>query len=398
MVNSLIQPMKKVISHGFRRLFRAFSKLPRNDKVIVFESFHGKQYSCNPRAIYEFMKKNYPEYTYYWSLNKASIPSLEHHNLPVLQRFTFKWIYTMATAKYWVTNTRMPRWMVKPEGTVFLQTWHGTPLKKLGIDIEDVKMPGTTTEKYHKNFIEETARWDYLIAPNAYSRDIFKRAFAFPGKMIESGYPRNDLLYAENRDEYVANVRSSIGIPRDKKVILYAPTWRDDEYLQVGQYTFSLKLDLYEMQKALGDEYVVLLRMHYLIADQLETSGLEGFVYNVSSYEDIRDLYLLSDVLITDYSSVYFDYANLKRPVIFYTYDIEKYRDSLRGFYVDFEETAPGPLVYTTSEVIQAIHQTKSLTNLEKMNAFYDIYCAWEDGQAAERVVTTVFGPPTSIR
>ena len=96
--------------------------------------------------------------------------------------------------------------------------------------------------------------------------------------MIESGYPRNDLLYAENRDEYVANVRSSIGIPRDKKVILYAPTWRDDEYLQVGQYTFSLKLDLYEMQEALGDKYVVLLRMHYLIADQLETSGLEGML------------------------------------------------------------------------------------------------------------------------
>ena len=384
---------KRLVSYGFRKLFRIFAKLPRQSRVIVFESFHGKQYSCNPRAIYEYMKDQYPEYTFYWSLNKASIPLVSHHQLPVLPRFTLKWIYTMATAKYWVINTRMPRWMQKPEGTIFLQTWHGTPLKKLGLDIEDVKMPGTTTELYRKNFIDETSRWDYLIAPNSYSRDIFRTAFAYNGTMIESGYPRNDVLYTQNQPSAVSFLKSQMGLPGDKKVLLYAPTWRDDEYIEVGKYSFHLKLDLGEMRKQLGDDYILLLRMHYLIAEHMDLTGYEDFAYNMSGYEDIRDLYLVSDVLITDYSSVYFDYANLKRPVIFYTYDLEKYRDSLRGFYVDFERTAPGPLVTTTEQVIAEV---QSIPVSHQIDEFNERYCAWEDGSATERVVHEVFGSPSA--
>lgn len=386
---------KRIISYGFRKLFRIFAKFPRQSRVIVFESFHGKQYSCNPRAIYEYMKDQYPEYTFYWSLNKMSIPLVSHHQLPVLPRFTFKWIYTMATAKYWVINTRMPRWMQKPEGTIFLQTWHGTPLKKLGLDIEDVKMPGTTTELYRKNFINETSRWDYLIAPNSYSRDIFRTAFAYNGMMIESGYPRNDVLYTQNQPSKVSFLKSQMGLPADKKVILYAPTWRDDEYIEVGKYSFQLKLDLHEMKERLGDDYVLLLRMHYLIAEHMDLTGFEDFAYNMSGYEDIRDLYLVSDVLITDYSSVYFDYANLKRPVIFYTYDLEKYRDSLRGFYVDFEQTAPGPLVSTTEQVI---NEVQSVHVSHQIDEFNERYCAWEDGNATERVVHEVFGSPSATK
>lgn len=391
----LVRLAKRLVSYGFRKLFHVFSRFPRQSNVIVFESFHGKQYSCNPRAIYEYMKKHYPDYTFYWSLNKASIPMLARHNLPVLPRFTFKWIYTMATAKYWVINTRMPRWMQKPEGTVFLQTWHGTPLKKLGLDIEDVKMPGTTTELYRKNFTDETSRWDYLIAPNSYSRDIFRTAFAYNGNMVESGYPRNDVLYTQNQPPTVNFLKSQMGLPTDKKIILYAPTWRDDEYIEVGKYSFQLKLDLQAMKAALGDDFVLLLRMHYLIADHMNLTGFEDFAYNMSGYEDIRDLYLVSDVLITDYSSVYFDYANLKRPVIFYTYDLEKYRDSLRGFYVDFERTAPGPLVTTTDEVIEELRNMSKRPALHLMKEFNERYCAWEDGRATERVVQEVFGPPS---
>lgn len=391
LVKKSIAKAKGLVSRVFKRLFVLFGKLPRKKNVIIFESFHGKQFSCNPRAIYEYLLENHPEFDMYWSINKSERKKFEHENIQILTRFTFKWVYYMATAKYWVINARLPLWMRKPENTVYIQTWHGTPLKKLGIDIADVKMPGTTTEKYRINFTRESGNWDYLIAPNKYSADIFTRAFGFKGKMLLSGYPRNDALYNKDHAEFTHDFKEKNGLPKNKKIILYAPTWRDDEYIEVGKYKFSLKLDLEEMRKKLGNDYILLLRMHYLVADKLDIENFKGFAYNFSDYDDIRDLYIASDLLITDYSSVFFDYANLNRPVIFYVYDIDKYRDQLRGFYFDLELSAPGPLVKTTSTLIEAIKNTDHDQNKKINHAFYDKYCDWEDGNAAKRVVDEVF-------
>ncbi|MDZ5711296.1 CDP-glycerol glycerophosphotransferase family protein [Jeotgalibacillus haloalkalitolerans] len=379
----------KVYGNVIKRLFSVLGKLPKKKNVIIFESFHGKQYSCNPRAIYEYMKDNRPGYVMYWSVDTKGMKVFESRDVNVLKKFSPKWVYMMARAKYWVINTRVPVWMQKPKKTVYLQTWHGTPLKKLGIDIDDVQMPGTTTEKYRKNFLKEAAQWSYLIAPNQYSADIFRKAFGFSGKMLNSGYPRNDILHNENNEAVINQLKDKLGIDREKKVILYAPTWRDDEYFEVGKYKFSLKLDLAKMQEALGDEYVILLRMHYLIAQHLNIADYEGFAYNVSGYADIRDLYLVSDLLITDYSSVFFDYANLKRPMIFFVYDIDKYRDDLRGFYIDFEQEAPGPLVKDNDALLEAIRNADSTDEIDE--AFYRKFCAWENGRASERVVAAVF-------
>lgn len=205
---------------------------------------------------------------------------------------------------------------------------------------------------YKKTFYIQSRSWDYLVAANKFSEEVFKRAFVYDKPMLKYGYPRNDILHADNRDSIAASIKKKVGIPKDKKVILYAPTWRDDEYYESGKYKFDLKLDLRMMQKKLSDEYVVILRTHYFIADNLDVTGLEGFVYNLSKYDDIAELYLISDILITDYSSVFFDYANLKRPMLFFTYDLDKYRDVLRGFYIDMEKELPGPLLFTTEEII----------------------------------------------
>ena len=264
----------------------------------------------------------------------------------------------MPRAKYWVSNSRMPNWIKKPKHTIYLQTWHGTPLKKLGADIEEVHMPGTTTEKYKEIFFKESSNWDYLISPNRYSSDIFTHAFRVPAdKILETGYPRNDELINSNNMGNIKKIKESLGLPKDKKIIMYAPTWRDDEYFSIGHYKFNLKIDLDLLQNSLGEDYVILLRLHYLISNRIDVSRYEGFVYDLSNYHDIRNLYMISDLLITDYSSVFFDYLCLKRPIIFYTYDIDSYRDKLRGFYFDFEKEAPGPLVKTTKELIEAIKQ-----------------------------------------
>ncbi len=365
-----------------------FIRLPLKKNTVVFESFLGKNYSDSPKYIYEYMVDSRMDYNYVWIFNQPGkkVPG----NTKQIKRFSLKYYYYLATSKYWVSNSRLPLFLKKRKDNIYLQTWHGTPLKKLVFDMKDIY---SANPKYKKHFYLQSRRWDYLISPNQYSSDIFRRAFKFEKEMLEFGYPRNDILYTKNNKDDILNLKQKMQLPVDKKVILYAPTWRDDEYYGAGKYKFNLKFDLGRLKDSLGDEYVVAIRMHYFIADQIETEGFEDFVYNFSKYDDIAELYLVADILITDYSSVFFDYANLKRPILFYTYDLEKYRDTLRGFYIDMENGLPGPLLKTTDEIIDAVQNIEQVENQysEKYELFYEQFCDWDDGTASKKVVETVF-------
>lgn len=359
----------------------------------MFESFLGKQYSDNPRAIYEYLSKTNLNYEMYWSVDKNYFRYCHDLEVKSVKRLSLKWIYLMARSKYWVTNSRLPLWIPKPNHTIYLQTWHGTPLKRLASDMDEVHMPETSIGEYKKNFVNEAKKWDFLVSPNAYSTEIFRRAFQFNKRIIESGYPRNDFLINLNNEKTMIQIKQKVNLPKDKKVILYAPTWRDNQFYAKGKYKFKLELDLEKLKEVFEGEYIIVLRLHYLVAENLDLSGVEGFVYDLSYHEDIRELYLIADLLITDYSSVFFDYANLKRPMLFFVYDIEDYRDNLRGFYFDFEKTAPGPLVKTTNEIISAIKDIneKGFNPTDTIEAFYKKFCYLEDGYATKRVVDEVF-------
>lgn len=378
---------------GFTRLKRyiyekVFLRFPLKEKYIIFESFLGRNYSDSPRNIYEYIAEKNLDFKCIWVFNDKDRRIAG--NAKTVKRFSLKYYYYFAVSKYWVNNMRQPLHLVKREGNVFLETWHGTPLKKLVFDMKDIY---SANPNYKRDFYLQSRAWDYLLAPNRYSSEIFRRAFKFDKEMLEYGYPRNDILYAPDKKKRAEQIKKSLGIPEDKKVILYAPTWRDDEYFEPGKYKFDLKLDLRKMKERFGSEYVVALRMHYFIANDINLEGLEGFAYNLSKYDDIAELYLITDVLITDYSSVFFDYANLKRPILFYTYDLEKYRDQLRGFYLDFEKDLPGPMLQTSEEVIEAIRNIEQVkrdySNLYE--TFYEEFCGWHDGKSTERVVRRVF-------
>lgn len=369
--------------------FHLFTKMKMKDNWVLFESFFGKSYSDSPKYIYEYLNKTYPgQYKCIWVINdkKTQIP----YNAIKVKRFSVRYAYYFARCKYDVLNVRQPNWIRKRKGNVFLETWHGTPLKRLVFDQEEV----CGASPLHKQqFYRQSRDWDYLISDNRFSTDTFRRAFLFHNEIVECGYPRNDVLYTPDKEERIKALKVKLGIPMDKKTILYAPTWRDDEYYGKGEYKFALKLDLQRMKKELGDEYVILLRTHYYIADSIDTTGIEDFAFNVSKYNDISELYLISDLLITDYSSVFFDYANLNRPILFFTYDLEKYRDMLRGFYLDIEKEMPGPLLYTEDEVLQAIKDIEQITEdyQERYKIFYDRFCHVDDGNASKRIVEKVF-------
>lgn len=365
-----------------------FSKFALKEDYVVFETFMGKNYSDSPKYIYEYLAKhNEKNFKFVWVLNNGTKPP---YGAKVIKRMSLSYLYYMAVAKYFVFNVRQPQWFVKREGQVFLETWHGTPLKRLVFDQEEVTSASPT---YKIEFYRQREDWDYLIAANPFSTNTFRSCFKFEKEMLEVGYPRNDLMYHPDKDMISLELKRKLGIPLNKKTILYAPTWRDDEYYKPGQYKFTLRLDLKKMKEELGDEYVVLLRTHHYIADNLDVSGVEDFAINLSKYDDITEIYLVSDICITDYSSVFFDYANLKRPILFYTYDIEKYRDDLRGFYIDMNTEVPGPLLYSTEEVVDAIKHIDQVTEeyAKTYETFYDRFCGVDDGNASKRTVERVF-------
>lgn len=380
---------KKLCGIMYRKLFL---KVPVKKKRIVFESFLGRNISGNPKYLYNQLVKDGldEKYELIWILNNLDEPV--EGKCKKVKRKTLKYYYYMATSKYWIFNCRQADEIKKRREVTYLQTWHGTPLKKLGMDMDSVNMAGQTNiNDYKEKFKKNTRTWDYLLAQNHYSRDIFKRAFAF-NKTILEGYPANDILYTDNNKESIEKVKDRLGVPKGKKVVLYAPTWRDDNFYKKGHYRMDIQLDLDKMKAELGDEYVVLLRMHYLITNNIHIDKYKGFVLNYSEGYDIQELYLISDVLITDYSSVMFDYSNLKRPIIFFTYDIEQYRDSLRGFYFDFEGEAPGPLVVDTEGVINSLKALDQINEKyrEKQLNFYNKFCHIDDGNASKNILKEI--------
>ncbi|WP_165978306.1 bifunctional glycosyltransferase/CDP-glycerol:glycerophosphate glycerophosphotransferase [Actinomadura darangshiensis] len=373
-----------------QRDYPVYLRSPLAD-IAVFDSYSGSQYSCNPRAIYEELTRRGTDLECVWVSRDGQFAvdgkaqtvmagSREHYR-------------TLARARYVVTNRELPPWYVKREGQTYIQTWHGTPLKRLAYDLRD--MPYQRTERL--DWMErEVARWDYLLTSSPHATQVMRRAFKYDGEVLETGYPRNDILSTPEWERIGTRIRKRLGIPAGKKVVLYAPTWRDDRHHAEGEHGFSLELDVETMRNALGDDHVLLLRAHHLITDRDRVTAdcPDHFVIDVSRYPDIAELYMAADVLVTDYSSAMVDYAILGRPIVLYTYDLDWYRDHVRGFYLDLEAEAPGPIVKRSAEVAEAVKAAPGSEQdyADDYDRFFVKYCPHDDGQAASRAVDRIFG------
>ncbi|MHC5261657.1 bifunctional glycosyltransferase/CDP-glycerol:glycerophosphate glycerophosphotransferase [Streptomyces sp. UC4497] len=354
---------------------------PLRDQVLYF-SYNGKQFSDSPRAICEELVRRGSGMRHLWVVRDGQVEVPD--GLEKVRMWGREWFEALATSRYIVTNGHLPDWIERRPGQVIVQTWHGTMLKKIGYDIEAPRFD----REYHNRLAREVENWSMLISSNRFSTPILSRAFSYRGEILEAGYPRNDRLYAPDREEAAARVRRELALPEGKKVVLYAPTWRDDRAHSAGQFRFDLHIDLAEAREQLGEDHVLLIRRHSNIVDVVPGAG-DGFVWDVSEYPDIADLYLAADLLVTDYSSVMFDYAHLERPMLFFTYDLDHYRDTLRGFYFDFEADSPGPLLRTSQELIEAIRDIEKvhIAHQDRFARFQRQFCDLDDGRAAARVV-----------
>lgn len=235
-----------------------------------------------------------------------------------------------------------------------------------------------------------------MISPSSFASEKFISAWNLKaiGKedcVVEEGYPRNDFLFNYTQDD-VEKIKKKLKIDdTEKKVILYAPTWRDNQHVATVGFTYKTEVDFDKLREKLGDDYIILFRAHYLVSNSFDFDKYEGFIYNVSNYDDINELYIASDLLVTDYSSVFFDFANLKKPIIFYMYDYEFYKDELRGFYFDID-TLPGEIVKTDNDLIEEIFKSKTSFKIdERYQIFCDKYNYLDDGNATKRVVHKIF-------
>lgn len=362
------------------KLYDLFRLLPLRKKRVMFESMWGSKYSCNPRYLYEYIDENHPDYECVWSLNDEDLP-IKGNGIRV-RRNGLKYFYYLATSKYLVDNVNYDDF-IKRKGQIYIQTMHGTPLKTLGLDVPNDFPSLESKEK----FIERCNRWDYITVQSDFVANISRRCHAFKKEFLKYGYPRTDILYTKNNEKDITEIKKKLGLPTDKKVILYAPTWR-------LKNQFDLKLDLDSFRKSLSDEYVLVLRLHHYSANGWKQPKQDDFIYDLTNYDSIEELYLISDILITDYSSVMFDYAVLDRPIILFTYDLDIYRDKLRGLYVDIEENRPGPMLFTSDEVENAIvniDQTeKETSHLRKK--FQEKFLQYECENSSEKIFNAVMG------
>lgn len=365
--------------------------LPVNKKRIVFDSSLGKSYSGNPRHIFEYMVENGYQEKWECTWFYESIPYPIPGDGYQFRYGRLRYLYYMATAKVWVFDCRQPEFLIKRKNCYYIQTWHGTPLKKLVLDMDDVFMMNETDiESYQKGFVKNVQTWDYLVSQNPFSTVTFRRAFAFEREMLEIGYPRNDILFSKNNEEDIHLLKRRLGLPEDKKIILYAPTFRDDEFDENSSYKFSPKLSFDLLKQELQEDYILIVKYHYLIMDYIDWFPYKGFVYHFDQSHDIAELFLVSDMLITDYSSVMFDYSILRRPMFFYAYDLEKYKNDLRGFYFDYEGEMPGPISANTDALIRDIQNYDPAAYEERYERFCKKYNSWDDGKASEKVTQLI--------
>ncbi|MEV4190806.1 bifunctional glycosyltransferase/CDP-glycerol:glycerophosphate glycerophosphotransferase [Streptomyces toxytricini] len=399
-----------VVKRGLRKALRArrnlgsgeqkvrvyhevFSKLPVKKGLVVFESHMGKQYSDSPKAIYEEMVRQGVPFEAVWSYAGAK-PTGFPKEATLVKRWSWQYLRALAQAEFWIDNQGFPLALAKREGTTYIQTWHGSALKRMGFHEPRTKAQGRAAQDRFQAAVD---RFDHFLVRSEHDVRTLAKGFRLRDEvLLRAGYPRNDALVEAHRAEAQSGERvrgplaAELGIDPDKRVLLYAPTFRANAEGAVEGFAFPF--DVEEFADRLGDRFTLLVRTHYLNSVSLPPS-VAGRVVDVSRHHDITPLLALADGLITDYSSVMFDYAVLDRPMLFFAYDYDSYAGDIRGTYFDLKEKAPGPVVATAEELFQAVaaFDEADAKYAEARQRFLTEFGEYDRGDAARRIVEKFF-------
>jgi CDP-glycerol glycerophosphotransferase len=358
-------------------------RLPMRRGSAVFESGLGRAFTDSPKYLYLALRASGDRRRVVWSYldDPNGFPS----DAVLVRRGSWRYLLELARAEFWVDDQGFPAIARRRRATTYLQTWHGSAYKTMGFDQPELRDAG---HDRRQAFAAAVGRWTHLCVQSETAEQTFAAAFRHKAQVLRTGYPRNDPLLAPDVQSRKAEHRRSLGLPTDRLVVLYAPTFRDWDRGADG----TARLDLARIAADIGERCLILVRAHYLDRPA-ETDAFPEIARDVSTHADVTELLLAADALITDYSSVMFDFALLRRPMLFYAPDLEVY-NRRRGSYFDLQVVAPGPVVQDMDEVVgwlrqpQAAHDSYS----ERYDAFVRRFCGFEHGDAAERVRHSVFG------
>lgn len=361
-------------------IINMFNCLPiKNNKIFLF-SYYGSQYGCNPKYISEYITKNYPKdkFDVVWAFNDLS--SKEHiQGIRKVKIMSLKYFYELCTSKVVITNFRTVDMFKKRKSQYYIQTWHSSlRLKQIEKDAEN-----SLPEHYIKMAKEDSKKCDLLLSGCKYSTDIFKRAFWYDGEIFEHGTPRNDLL-ARVDEQYKAEIKKKLNISNDTKLVLYAPTFRKNDDLEV--YNLDYKEVLNSLKLKFGGEWRFCVKLHPHLISKSEQLNYGDDVIDLTKYDDIQELLAISDVLISDYSSLMFDFGLTKRPCFLYVPDLEEYTNQDRKLYFDIEQL---PFINTKSstDLVTEISMFDKEKYNKELEIFLDSIGSFENGDSCEKLV-----------
>lgn len=379
-MSKVLVNIKNIIA---RTIINMFNCLPiKKNKIFLF-SYYGSQYGCNPKYISEYIIKNYPndKFDLVWAFNDIS--SKEHiQGVRKVKIMTLKYFYELCTSKVIITNFRTVDMFKKRKNQYYIQTWHSSlRLKQIEKDAEN-----SLPEHYIKMAKEDSKKCDLLLSGCKYSTDIFKRAFWYNGEIFEHGTPRNDLL-AKVDEQYKANIKKKLNIANDAKLVLYAPTFRKNDDLEV--YNLDYKEVLNSLKLKFGGDWRFCVKLHPHLISKSEQLNYGDDVLDLTKYDDIQELLAISDVLISDYSSLMFDFGLTKRPCFLYVPDLDEYTNQDRKLYFDIEQL---PFINTKSStnlVTEIRMFDKDIYNKD-LNVFLDSIGSFENGDSCEKLVERI--------
>lgn len=365
--------------------YQEWLKEPLLEDHIMMSSFWGRDnmFNDNPEAMYDYLKTHYPSMTTIIMLKNVIREYPEFENAKVVSYGTKEYWYYLARSKYFVNNVNYTEEQrFKRPGQVEIQTMHGTPLKTLGFDVLD-----DWTDRTYNAVRRKNNNWDYLLTPSDWVADYAKKAFVVSPTIIKSGYPRNDRLFKPYSNQEKDDLKQKIGLPLDKKIIAYTPTWHSKGEVPIGSY-----LDVESFYNAIPDDtFVVLKNHHFEKWTGLFEKYSDKFAY-VSDDATIENLYIVADALITDYSSVMFDFVLLNKPMIFFAFDYDHYIED-RGLNFDLHDIAPGPFVTNQKDLEKWIKKIDKITEefTNRVEIFKQQFVQYDTGNASAMSLERLF-------
>ncbi len=372
--------MKNIIYKFFIFFFSFF---PIRRKKILFLSYYGSDYGCNPKYLSEYIVRKRKDWKVVW----AFINPKEHNveGVTKVKYLSYSYFYHLLTSKVFVTNYRMTELYKKRDGQFYVQTWHSSlRLKKIEADAVD-----SLTENYIKMAKADSKQTDLLISGCQFSTEIFRRAFWYDGPIVSTGTPRGDVLFNRN-EELTSRIKESLGVNYEYKLVLYAPTFRKDHSLDSYDIDFTCLMS--SLSQRFGGEWRILLRLHPHLRGLSEgflNKEKEGKIIDVTNYDDILELLCVSDVVVSDYSALIFDFAVTNRPCFLYVPDLDRYTSNDRKLYFDINKL-PFPRCGNNTELKNSIIEFDEENYAKNLHFFNETIGTYETGHACENVMREI--------